>query len=133
MQNNDCSDISRIYLVKPVREDVIPIYTEITTVESQSGYSSLNVGTFELRVSMVSSQFVGTEVVSLAELGMAVRRSRKAQKLRIDDAAGLCGVSTDVLSRLENGIPITTSRLLLILKGLGMQLAVADPMGAAGD
>lgn len=82
---------------------------------------------------MVSSQFVGTEVGSLVELGMAVRRSRKAQKLRIDDAAGLCGVSTDVLSRLENGIPITTSRLLLILKGLGMQLAVADPMGAAGD
>jgi transcriptional regulator with XRE-family HTH domain len=82
---------------------------------------------------MGSSQFVGTEVGSLAELGMAVRRSRKAQKLRIDDAAGLCGVSTDVLSRLENGIPITTSRLLLILKGLGMQLAVADPTGAAGD
>jgi transcriptional regulator with XRE-family HTH domain len=79
---------------------------------------------------MVSFQFVGTEVGSLAELGMAVRRSRKAQQLRIDDAAGLCGVSTDVLSRLENGIPITTNRLLLILKGLGMQLAVADPMGA---
>jgi transcriptional regulator with XRE-family HTH domain len=79
---------------------------------------------------MVSFQFVGTQVGSLAELGMAVRRSRKAQQLRIDDAAGLCGVSTDVLSRLENGIPITTNRLLLILKGLGMQLAVADPMGA---
>lgn len=82
---------------------------------------------------MVSFQLVGTEVGSLAELGMAVRRSRKAQQLRIDDAAGLCGVSTDVLSRLENGIPITTNRLLLILKGLGMQLAVADPMRAAGD
>ena len=79
---------------------------------------------------MASFQFVGTQVGSLAELGMAVRRSRKAQQLRIDDAAGLCGVSTDVLSRLENGIPITTNRLLLILKGLGMQLAVADPMGA---
>lgn len=79
---------------------------------------------------MVSFQFVGTEVGSLAELGVAVRRSRKAQQLRIDDAAGLCGVSTDVLSRLENGIPITTNRLLLILKGLGMQLAVADPMRA---
>jgi transcriptional regulator with XRE-family HTH domain len=80
---------------------------------------------------MVNSQFAGTAVSSLAELGAAVRRSRKAQQLRIDDAAGLCGVSTDVLSRLENGIPITTHRLLLILKGLGMQLAVADPAGAA--
>jgi len=79
---------------------------------------------------MVSSQFAGTAVGSLAELGAVVRRSRKAQQLRIDDAAGLCGVSTDVLSRLENGIPITTNRLLLILKGLGMQLAVADPTGA---
>ena len=80
---------------------------------------------------MVSSQSLGTAVGSLAELGAAVRRSRKAQQLRIDDAAGLCGVSTDVLSRLENGIPITTNRLLLILKGLGMQLAVADPAGMA--
>ena len=80
---------------------------------------------------MLSSQFAGDAVSSLIELGAAVRRSRKAQKLRIDDAAGLCGVSTDVLSRLENGIPITTNRLLLILKGLGMQLAVADPVAAA--
>jgi len=79
---------------------------------------------------MADSQFIGTTVSSLAELGAAVRRSRKAQRLRIDNAAALCGVSTDVLSRLENGIPITTNRLLLILKGLGMQLAVADPMGA---
>jgi transcriptional regulator with XRE-family HTH domain len=79
---------------------------------------------------MPNSQSVGTAVGSLADLGVAVRRSRKAQKLRIDDAAGLCGVSTDVLSRLENGIPITTNRLLLILKGLGMQLAVADPAAA---
>jgi transcriptional regulator with XRE-family HTH domain len=82
---------------------------------------------------MVSSQFVGTATSSLIELGAAVRRSRKAQQLRIDDAAGLCGVSTDVLSRLENGIPITTNRLLLILKGLGMQLAVVDPAGTVGD
>jgi len=66
-------------------------------------------------------------VSSLVELGQAVRRSRKAQQLRIDDAAGLCGVSTDVLSRLENGLPITTNRLLLILEGLGMQIAIADP------
>ena len=78
---------------------------------------------------MASSQFVGMPMTSLVELGAAVRRSRKAQQLRIDDAAGLCGVSTDVLSRLENGIPITTNRLLLILKGLGMQLAIADRSG----
>jgi transcriptional regulator with XRE-family HTH domain len=80
---------------------------------------------------MGNYQSVGTAVTSLADLGAAVRRSRKAQQLRIDDAAGLCGVSTDVLSRLENGIPITTNRLLLILGGLGMQLTVADPAGTS--
>jgi transcriptional regulator with XRE-family HTH domain len=81
---------------------------------------------------MISSEYIGIPVGSLADLGAAVRRSRKAQQLRIDDAAGLCGVSTDVLSRLENGIPITTHRLFLILEGLGMRLTVADPAGADG-
>ena len=79
---------------------------------------------------MACPQNDGTAVNSLAELGAIVRRSRKMQRLRIDDAAGLCGVSTDVLSRLENGIPITTSRLLLILQGLGIRLEVVDPAGS---
>lgn len=42
--------------------------------------------------------------------------------MRIDDAAAFCGVSADVLSRLENGKPITTDRLLKILGGLGLEM-----------
>ncbi|MBI2223570.1 MAG: helix-turn-helix domain-containing protein, partial [Betaproteobacteria bacterium] len=42
-------------------------------------------------------------VTSLAALGRIVRAQRRASGLRIDDAAALCGVSVDLLSRLENG------------------------------
>ncbi|CAN5915932.1 hypothetical protein BH11PSE8_BH11PSE8_22690 [soil metagenome] len=38
-------------------------------------------------------------------LGPAIRARRRAQSLRIDDAASLSGVSVDLLSRLENGMP----------------------------
>jgi transcriptional regulator with XRE-family HTH domain len=82
---------------------------------------------------MDCSRDSGISINSLGELGVAVRRSRKAQRLRIDDAAGLCGVSTDVLSRLENGIPVTTNRLLLILQGLGIRLEVALPPEPSRD
>lgn len=46
--------------------------------------------------------------------------------MRIDDAASFCGVSADVLSRLENGKSITTDRLLKILKGLGLEMLVVS-------
>lgn len=40
---------------------------------------------------------------SATGLGPIVRERRKSQSLRIDDAAGLLGVSVDLMSRLENG------------------------------
>jgi hypothetical protein len=40
---------------------------------------------------------------SLQELGRIIRARRHASYLRIDDAAALCDVSVDPLSRLENG------------------------------
>jgi len=46
--------------------------------------------------------------------------------MRIDDAAAFCGVSVDVLSRLENGKAITTDRLLKILSGLGLEMLVVS-------
>jgi transcriptional regulator with XRE-family HTH domain len=47
--------------------------------------------------------------------------------LRIDDAAALCGVSVDLLSRLENGkSAVGTERLLAVLKGLGLVLLVVE-------
>lgn len=51
--------------------------------------------------------------------------------MRIDDAAALLGVSTSVLSRLENGAPVGTDRLLRIIQGLGLSLLVLPKADAA--
>lgn len=61
-------------------------------------------------------------VQGTTELGQHVRNQRATLGLRIDDAAALCGVSSDVLSRFENGKPVTTNKLMLIMNGFGMQL-----------
>ena len=39
-----------------------------------------------------------------------------------DDAASLCGVSQDLFSRLENGKPVRTDKLMQVLQGLGLNL-----------
>ncbi len=46
--------------------------------------------------------------------------------MRIDDAAAFCGVSADVLSRLENGKSITTDRLFKVLEGLGLEVLLVS-------
>jgi hypothetical protein len=58
-------------------------------------------------------------------LGAVVRERRKAQSLRIDDAAGLLGVSVDLMSRLENGQgTVRLDKALAVLDGLGLSLMV---------
>src|SRR3990172_6990783 len=64
-------------------------------------------------------------VTSLAALGRLVRAQRVASGLRIDDAAALCGISVDLLSRLENGRSgVSTDRLLKVLDALGLAMLV---------
>jgi hypothetical protein len=58
-------------------------------------------------------------------LGPLVRQRRRAQQLRIDDAASLLGVSVDLMSRLENGQgSVRLDKALAILDGLGLALMV---------
>ena len=58
-------------------------------------------------------------------LGPVVRERRKSQALRIDDAAGLLGVSVDLMSRLENGQgSVRLDKALAVLDGLGLTLMV---------
>ena len=64
------------------------------------------------------------QVRALTDLGTLVRNARAHSRLRIDDAASFIGVSADLLSRLENGKPVTTERLLKVLDGLGLDLLV---------
>lgn len=64
---------------------------------------------------------------TLPALGARIRSRRKTSGLRIDDAAALCGVSVDLLSRLENGKSgVSTARLLAVLEGLGLTLLVVE-------
>ena len=58
-------------------------------------------------------------------LGAIVRERRKSQSLRIDDAAGLLGVSVDLMSRLENGQgTVQLDKAMAVLDGLGLTLIV---------
>lgn len=77
--------------------------------------------------SMANFQKSETIIGTLLALGTRVRARRRASKLRIDDAAALCGVSVDLLSRLENGKSgVSTERLLAVLEGLGLVLLVVE-------
>ncbi|GAA4345664.1 hypothetical protein GCM10023165_29860 [Variovorax defluvii] len=58
-------------------------------------------------------------------LGPRLKSVRKDQHLRIDDAAGLFGISVDTLSRLENGVgAVRLDKLLAVLDGLGLAMLV---------
>ena len=67
---------------------------------------------------------VSPVVRSLHDLGQLVRNQRARSRLRIDDAAALSQVSSDVLSRLENGKPITVDKLMRVLDNLGLRMVV---------
>jgi transcriptional regulator with XRE-family HTH domain len=74
-----------------------------------------------------SSPALPLRVGAAADVGPLVRARRKAQSLRIDDAAALVGVSADLLSRLENGQgSIRLDKLLAVLDGLGLALVVTS-------
>lgn len=66
-----------------------------------------------------------TVLTQAGSLGPLVRQRRRAQQLRIDDAASLLGVSVDLMSRLENGQgSVRLDKALAILDGLGLALMV---------
>ena len=76
---------------------------------------------------MANFQDSETIVHTLQDLGRLVRAQRRASGLRIDDAAALCGVSVDLLSRLENGRSgVSSDRVLKVLDGLGLAILIID-------
>lgn len=67
-----------------------------------------------------------------AELGKVVRASRKAQKIRQDDAAGSIGVSENFLGKVESGNDaVQWGKLFQVLEGLGVRVVVDVPEAAA--
>lgn len=65
-----------------------------------------------------------TECRSLSEMGKMLRTYRGVAQLRIDQAAKLAGLSTDVLSRIENGQSVTTENLFKLMGLLNLKLSL---------
>jgi len=65
---------------------------------------------------------------SAAAIGKVVRASRKAQKIRQDDAAGSIGVSENFLGKVERGSDsVQWGKLFQVLEGLGVRVLVDVP------
>ena len=59
------------------------------------------------------------------DIGMAVRRKRKEQKILQERAAGLSGVGTKFLSQLENGKETAEiGKILQVLHALGLEIYI---------
>ena len=69
---------------------------------------------------------------SAAAIGKVVRASRKAQKIRQDDAAGSIGVSENFLGKIERGSEsVQWGKLFQVLEGLGIRVALDVPESVA--
>lgn len=67
-----------------------------------------------------------------AAIGKVVRASRKAQKIRQDDAAGCIGVSENFLGKVERGSEsVHWGKLFQVLAGLGIRVMVDVPESVA--
>lgn len=67
-----------------------------------------------------------------AAIGKVVRATRKAQKIRQDDAAGSIGVSENFLGKIERGSDsVQWGKLFQVLAGLGIRVAVDVPDSVA--
>ena len=65
-------------------------------------------------------------------VGKVVRASRKAQKIRQDDAAGSIGVSENFLGKIERGSEsVQWGKLFQVLEGLGLRVMVDVPESVA--
>lgn len=59
---------------------------------------------------------------TLADLGEAIRHTRRAQGLKATHVAAQSGRSRDLLHRLETGGDVTTGALLDVLRSMGYSL-----------
>jgi transcriptional regulator with XRE-family HTH domain len=67
-------------------------------------------------------------LTSPSAIGKVVRASRKAQKIRQDDAAGSSGVSENFLGKIERGSEsVQWGKLFQVLEGLGIRVIVDVP------
>jgi len=75
---------------------------------------------------------VNISIPDAATIGKIVRASRKAQKIRQDDAAGSIGVSENFLGKIERGgDTVQWGKLFQVLEGLGIRVMVDVPESVA--
>ena len=71
-------------------------------------------------------------IENAAAIGRVVRASRKAQKIRQDDAAGSIGVSENFLGKVERGgESVQWGKLFQVMDGLGIRVVVDVPESVA--
>ena len=71
-------------------------------------------------------------ITSASTIGKVVRASRKAQKIRQDDAAGSVGVSENFLGKVERGSEsVQGGKLFQVLEGVGIRVMVDVPEDVA--
>jgi transcriptional regulator with XRE-family HTH domain len=69
---------------------------------------------------------------SAQSLGKVVRATRKAQKIRQDDAAGAIGVSENFVGKIERGgETVQWGKLFQVLEGMGIRVILDVPDDAA--
>ena len=65
-------------------------------------------------------------------LGLAVRRERKAQKLKQSELAAVSGVGIRFIVDLEAGKPtLQLEKVLRVIKTLGCDITITPPAGGA--
>lgn len=65
------------------------------------------------------------QIVTAQLLGQAIRARRTQSRLRLEDAAALCGVAKQTLQDIEHGQETSQiSTVLQILSGLGIKLCI---------
>ncbi len=73
------------------------------------------------------------KIKSPKDIGDAVRKKRKEDRLTLADASALCGVGYRFLSDLENGKPTAQlGKTLQVIAGLGLEAQIG-PKGWAHD
>jgi transcriptional regulator with XRE-family HTH domain len=67
-------------------------------------------------------------IENASAVGKVVRASRKAQRIRQDDAAGSIGVSENFLGKVEKGsVSVQWGKLFHAMEGLGIRMYVDVP------
>jgi transcriptional regulator with XRE-family HTH domain len=73
-------------------------------------------------------------ITDMAELGLALRASRRAAHVRLDDLAALAGVSKQFVSDAEHGKPtLQMGRVFKLLAEIGVHLQLDLPESAVEE